>query len=143
MPEIPTLDAYKGTVQHSSEFAGGEAWTDKRVLVFGTGTSGHDIVQELYANGADVTMVQRSPTLIVNVEPSAQLYDGTYLDDSKRTEDLDLFNTSVPMALIKQNHKLITTKVRELDLSVEPQEDISWLDVAVDDPAGVGMGEAV
>ncbi len=115
MPEIPTLDAYKGTVQHSSEFAGGEAWTDKRVLVFGTGTSGHDIVQELYANGADVTMVQRSPTLIVNVEPSAQLYDGTYLDDSKRTEDLDLFNTSVPMALIKQNHKLITTKVRELD----------------------------
>lgn len=115
MPDIPTLDTFQGTVLHSSKFAGGEAWAGKRALVFGTGTSGHDIVQELYANGADVTMVQRSPTLVVNVEPSAQLYDGTYLDDTKRTEDLDLFNTSVPMALVRENHKLITAKVRELD----------------------------
>lgn len=115
LPQIPTLESYKGTVLHSSKFPGGEAWAGKRVLVFGTGTSGHDIVQELYANGADVTMVQRSPTLIVNVEPSAQLYDGAYLDGSKRTEDLDLFNTSLPMALIRENHKLTTSKVRELD----------------------------
>lgn len=115
MPEIPTLDAFTGTVMHSSKFAGGEAWAGKRALVFGTGTSAHDIVQELHANGADVTMVQRSPTMVVNVEPSAQLYDGSYLDESKRTEDLDLFNSSVPMALIKANHKLITAKVRELD----------------------------
>ena len=115
LPDIPTLDAYQGNVLHSSTFPGGEAWAGKRALVFGTGTSGHDIVQELFANGADVTMVQRSPTLVVNVEPSAQLYDGTYLDGSKRTEDLDLFNTSVPMPLIRENHKLITSKVRELD----------------------------
>ena len=40
----------------------------------------HDICQELQAAGADVTMVQRSPTMVVNVEP-AQLDDKTYLGD--------------------------------------------------------------
>ena len=118
LPNIPTLGAYNGKVLHSSNFPGGEAWNGKHAVVFGTGTSGHDIAQELYANGAKVTMVQRSPTLIVNVEPSAQLYDGSYLDETKRTEDLDLFNTSVPMPLIRENHKIITRKVRELDKSI-------------------------
>lgn len=115
IPTIPTLDAFKGTVMHSSQLADGAAWAGKSALVFGTGTSSHDIAQELHAGGAKVILVQRSPTMIVNVEPSAQLYDGTYLDESKRTEDLDLFNTSMPMPLIKENHKLITAKVRELD----------------------------
>ncbi|MED5360468.1 MAG: monooxygenase, partial [Pseudomonadota bacterium] len=67
------------------------------------------------ANGADVTMVQRSPTMVVNVDPSAQLYDGAYLDLTKRTEDLDLFNSSFPMPIIKANHKLITARVRAHD----------------------------
>ena len=120
LPDIPTLENFEGTVLHSSQFPGGEAWRGKRAIVFGTGTSGHDIAQELHANGADVVIVQRSPTLIVNVEPSAQLYDGSYfaLDEGKRIEDLDLFNTSVPIALIKENHKLITAKVRELDRDI-------------------------
>lgn len=118
IPHIPTLEAFAGTVLHSSKFPGGEAWAGRKAMVFGTGTSGHDIAQELHANGADVTMVQRSPTLIVNVDPSAQLYDGSYLDETKDTGDLDLFNTSVPLALIKENHKLITAKVRELDADI-------------------------
>jgi len=114
-PEIPTLDAFKGTVLHSSQLDDGSLWSGKKALVFGTGTSAHDIAQELHANGADVTMVQRSPTMVVNVDPSAQLYDGTYLDLTKRTEDLDLFNSSFPMPIIKANHKLITARVREHD----------------------------
>ena len=120
IPEIPTLENFSGTVLHSSQFPGGEAWARKKALVFGTGTSGHDIAQELHANGADVTIVQRSPTLIVNVDPSAQLYDGSYfgLDRGKRLEDLDLFNTSMPIALVKEHHKLITARVRELDKDI-------------------------
>ncbi|MEM7253522.1 MAG: NAD(P)-binding domain-containing protein [Pseudomonadota bacterium] len=118
LPDIPTLGAFKGEVLHSSEFPGGETWRGRRALVFGTGTSGHDIAQELYANDVEVTVIQRSPTLIVNVEPSAQLYDGMYLDFSKRTADLDLFNSSFPLALVKENHKRITKRVRELDKSI-------------------------
>jgi cation diffusion facilitator CzcD-associated flavoprotein CzcO len=36
-------------------------------MVTGTGNSGHDIAQDLHSGGASVTLVQRSPTMIVNI----------------------------------------------------------------------------
>ena len=74
IPKIEMLENFAGKVLHSSRFAGGKEWAGQSVVVFGTGTSAHDICQELQAAGADVTMVQRSPTMVVNVEP-AQLYE--------------------------------------------------------------------
>jgi putative flavoprotein involved in K+ transport len=85
------------------------------VLVFGTGTSGHDIAQDLHGNGAHVTMVQRSPTLVVNVEPSAQLYDGVYYGEGPSWDDRDLINTSVPLPVLRQAHRLLTDEARRLD----------------------------
>jgi cation diffusion facilitator CzcD-associated flavoprotein CzcO len=85
------------------------------VFVFGTGTSAHDIAQDLHGNGAQVTMVQRSPTLITNVEPSAQLYDGVYYSPGPSLEDRDLINTSFPLPVMKQAHKLLTAKSRAYD----------------------------
>ncbi len=72
-PDIPQLAAYDGPVLHSSEYMDGEDWSGKHAVVFGTGNSGHDISHDLASSGAQVTLVQRSPTLIVNIEPSAQL----------------------------------------------------------------------
>lgn len=115
IPEIPTLDRFKGTVLHSSQFGDGAAWKDRPVMVFGTGTSAHDIAQDLQGNGAKVTMVQRSPTLVVNIEPSAQLYDGVYLGPGPGRDDRDLINLSVPLALMKMAHKEITDRVKEID----------------------------
>ena len=38
---------------------------DLRVVVFGTGTSAHDICQDLHVHGAaQVTMIQRAPTIV-------------------------------------------------------------------------------
>ena len=115
MPEIPTLDRFKGTVVHSSRFTNGGEWKGRNVHVFGTGTSAHDIAQDLHGNGANVTVVQRSPTLITNVEPSAQLYDGIYYGKGPAYEDRDLINVSVPLRMMKQAHKILTDKGRELD----------------------------
>ena len=115
LPEIPTLDRFAGPVVHSSGFKDGAAWRGKTVLVFGTGTSAHDIAQDLHGNGAEVTMVQRSPTLIVNVEPSAQLYDGVYYGKGPTLEDRDLINTSFPVPVMKRAHRLLTDKAREYD----------------------------
>ena len=115
LPEIPTLDRFAGPVVHSSGFKDGAAWRGKKVLVFGTGTSAHDIAQDLHGNGAQVTMVQRSPTLIVNVEPSAQLYDGVYYGKGPSLEDRDLINTSFPVPVMKRAHRLLTDKAREYD----------------------------
>lgn len=115
IPQIPTLDRFGGTVVHSSRFASGAEWRGRPVFVFGTGTSAHDIAQDLHGNGARVTMVQRSPTLVTNVEPSAQLYDGIYYGAGPTLEDRDLINTSFPLDVMKQAHKLLTAKTRELD----------------------------
>ena len=71
-PDISTLEQFAGSVVHSSEYEDGEDWSGKRAIVIGTGNSGHDIAQDLASSGADVTIVQRNPTLIVNIEPSAQ-----------------------------------------------------------------------
>ena len=114
IPDIATLRDFAGSVVHSSRFAGGSEWRDKSVVVFGTGTSAHDVCQELQAHGADVTMVQRSPTMVVNVEP-AQLYDKTYLGEGPAIETRDVLNSGVPLAVTKAAHKLITDEVKRLD----------------------------
>ena len=99
----------------SKRFANGGEWKGRNVYVFGTGTSAHDIAQDLHGNGAHTTIVQRSPTLIVNVEPSAQLYDGVYYGKGPTLEDRDLINVSFPLSVMKQAHKILTDKTRELD----------------------------
>jgi len=114
IPDIPALRGFRGTVLHSSEYQDGAAWKGKRALVIGTGNSGHDIAQDLYSSGAVVTLVQRSPTLIINCDPSAQLVYGLY-SEGPPLEDCDLITASVPLALAKKTHQLATAHARELD----------------------------
>ncbi|HEV7458246.1 MAG TPA: NAD(P)/FAD-dependent oxidoreductase [Roseococcus sp.] len=115
LPDIPTLGNFQGKVLHSSQFKDGAEWEGRPVMVFGTGTSAHDITQDLHGNGAHVTMVQRSPTLVTNVEPAAQLYDGIYYGPGPVREDRDLINTSFPLPVMKRAHQILTAKSRELD----------------------------
>jgi putative flavoprotein involved in K+ transport len=88
LPDIPSLRNFRGKVLHSSRYGDGEAWRGKNVLVVGSGNSGHDIAQDLHSDGAKVTLVQRSSTMIVNVEPSAQLQYALY-DEGPSLEDCD------------------------------------------------------
>ncbi len=115
IPTIPTLELFEGAVLHSSQFGDGAAWRGKPVLVLGTGTSAHDIAQDLHGHGARVTMVQRSPTLVVNVEPSAQVYDGVYLGEGPSLEDRDLINASMPLPVTKVAHRILTERAKEYD----------------------------
>jgi len=113
LPDIPTLKTFAGTVLHSSRYSDGEAWAGKRAIVIGTGNSGHDIAQDLYSSGANVTLVQRSPTLITNIEPSAQLAYAAYNEGT--LEDNDLIATSMPLRLAKKTHQMITEQSKMLD----------------------------
>jgi cation diffusion facilitator CzcD-associated flavoprotein CzcO len=114
LPDIPTLRDFRGTILHSSQYNDGEDREGQRVLVIGTGNSGHDIAQDLYSGGARVTLVQRSPTLIVNIEPSAQLPYALY-GEGPSLEDCDLITTSVPLSVAKQSHIRFTERAKELD----------------------------
>ncbi|HUN47543.1 MAG TPA: NAD(P)/FAD-dependent oxidoreductase, partial [Stellaceae bacterium] len=114
IPDIPSLGNFRGAVLHSSQYGDGEAWKGKRALVIGTGNSGHDIAQDLQSSGAAVTLIQRGSTLIVNIEPSAQLPYSLY-DEGLPLEDCDLITTSVPLALAKKSHQRFTAEARKLD----------------------------
>ena len=114
LPDIPTLRNFSGKVLHSSQYDDGEAWKGKSVLVIGTGNSGHDIAQDLYSSGAKVTLVQRSSTLITNIEPSAQLAYAMY-DEGLPLEDCDLIATSIPLPLARKSHILLTEQSKKLD----------------------------
>jgi putative flavoprotein involved in K+ transport len=113
LPEIATLKNFAGTVLHSSQYSDGEDWKNKKAIVIGTGNSGHDIAQDLHSSGADVTLVQRSSTLITNIEPSAQLAYAAYSEGT--LEDNDLVAASMPLPLAKQSHVLMTEQSRKLD----------------------------
>jgi cation diffusion facilitator CzcD-associated flavoprotein CzcO len=113
LPDIPSLKNFAGTVLHSSQYDDGESWKGKRALVIGTGNSGHDIAQDLHSSGADVTLVQRSSTLVTNIEPSAQLAYAAYNEGT--LEDNDLIATSMPLMLAKRSHVMITEQSKKLD----------------------------
>jgi cation diffusion facilitator CzcD-associated flavoprotein CzcO len=111
--DSPGLKNFTGTIVHSSKYDDGENWTGKRAIVIGTGNSGHDIAHDLYSSGAAVTLVQRSSTLITNIEPSAQLAYAIYSEGT--LEDNDLIATSMPLPLARRTHKMLTEQSKALD----------------------------
>jgi len=113
VPDIPSLKNFAGKVLHSSQYDDGEIWKGKRALVIGTGNSGHDIAQDLHSSGAEVTLVQRSSTLVTNIEPSAQLAYSAYNEGT--LEDNDLIATSMPLTLARRSHVLLTEQSKKLD----------------------------
>jgi siroheme synthase (precorrin-2 oxidase/ferrochelatase) len=114
IPDIPGLHNFGGKVLHSGQYDDGELWKGRNALVIGSGNSGHDIAQDLHSAGAKVTLVQRSSTMIVNVEPSAQLQYGLY-DEGPSLEDCDLITTSMPLSLVRKSHIALTETARNID----------------------------
>jgi cation diffusion facilitator CzcD-associated flavoprotein CzcO len=112
-PEIPSLKNFTGKVLHSSQYDDGENWKGKKAIIIGTGNSGHDIAQDLHSSGAGVTLVQRSSTLITNIEPSAQLAYAIYNEGT--LEDNDLIATSMPLTLTRRSHVMLTEQSKKLD----------------------------
>ena len=114
MPEIPLLKSFGGQVMHSSRYSEASDWQGRDEMVIGTGTSGHDIAQDLASNGVRVTLVQRSPTLIVNVEPAAQLPYALY-SEGIPTEDCDTIAASMALAVSRQSHRMMAVEAARLD----------------------------
>jgi cation diffusion facilitator CzcD-associated flavoprotein CzcO len=113
-PDLPGLQDFRGTVRHSGDYGSGLDWQGKRALVLGTGTSGHDVAQDLCVSGAaDVTMIQRSPSLVVSLKEAQAPY--ALYDEDVPFEDLDLLATSFPFPIYRRSHQRITVMNREAD----------------------------
>ena len=112
--KILGIDNFQGELMHSSDYMNGKDYKGKNVVVFGTGTSAHDVAQDLYVHGANVKIIQRSPSMVVNVEPSAQLPYQLY-SEGLSTDDCDLITIASPLAVLKKTHQMLTKKTSKID----------------------------
>jgi putative flavoprotein involved in K+ transport len=114
MPDLPGLKEFRGTVTHSGRHGSGLDWRGKRALVLGTGTSGHDVAQDLAVSGAaEVTLIQHRPTMVVSLKEAQAPY--ALYDEDIPFEDLDLLATSFPFPVYRRAHQLMTQRNREAD----------------------------
>ena len=113
VPDLPGLTDFAGAVMHSSEFTDGANWRGKKALVLGTGTSAHDVAQDLHANGCEATIVQRGSTYVVSIEPAAKLIYGIY--EGVPLEDGDLLVSTNTLPVFRKNLQLLTARMTELD----------------------------
>ncbi|KAI3554908.1 hypothetical protein CABS01_11684 [Colletotrichum abscissum] len=103
-PSIKGMDKFKGDrLCHSSEFPGARPNSKgKKAIVVGSCNSGHDIAQDFYEQGYDVTMVQRSSTSVVSSSSITDIgLKGLYDEDSPPVDDADLWLWSLPAELFK------------------------------------------
>ena len=64
-PEFPGRDRFTGTIVHPQHWPEDLDYTDKRVVVIGSGATAVTLLPSLAERAAHVTMLQRSPTYIV------------------------------------------------------------------------------
>ncbi|MFT3719589.1 NAD(P)-binding domain-containing protein [Pseudorhodoferax sp.] len=114
IPALPGLPEFRGQVLHTHDYQDGAAWKGRDALVLGTGTSGHDIAQDLCSHGANVRIIQRGSTTITSVEAGELVYP-LYYKDGLSTEDADLIATSATYALAVRNAQAVTRLQKEAD----------------------------
>ncbi|MDI1285121.1 MAG: NAD(P)/FAD-dependent oxidoreductase [Reyranella sp.] len=99
IPRLPGAEKFRGKQHHSSAHTGGEGWAGKHCVIVGSNNSAHDIAADLWEHGADVTMLQRSPTLVMRAETLARnrpLYSEEALASGITTDIADLTVASMP-----------------------------------------------
>lgn len=120
-PEIKGMDQFRGDrLCHSSEHPGANPDSKgKKAVVVGCCNSGHDIAQDFYEKGYEITIVQRSSTCVVSSEAITDIgLKGIYDEDAMSVEDADILAWSTPSALWKAQQIKVTAAQRENDKDI-------------------------
>jgi len=112
-PDLPGLHDFAGKVMHTAEYTQGAPWRGKKALVIGTGSSAHDVAQDLHEHGCNVTIVQRGETMVISIDPAAKLTYGVY--QGIPLEDGDLLVTTNTLPVARKVMQQITARMVELD----------------------------
>ncbi len=110
LPDFPGMSSFRGTQHHSSQHRGGAAYAGQKVVVIGSNNSAHDICADFWEHGADVTMVQRSSTLVVRTETMLRrgwgaLYSEEAVQAGIDTDKADLLAASLPYGVLPDLHR--------------------------------------
>lgn len=119
-PVIEGHDEFQGEQFHSSAYRGGDAYRGKRCVVLGSNNSAHDICADLWEHGAEVTMIQRSSTLIVKSDTLMEkvigkLYSEDALERGIDADRADLIQASTPLRIAPTLSKPIYEQIEEVD----------------------------
>ena len=121
IPGIPGADSFEGRIVHSSAHDGGAAWKGKHCVVVGSSTSAHDICEDLHRQGAaQVTMIQRAPTIVVRSRTLMDLAWGPLYSEQAvargiTTAIADLTVASVPFKVLPELQRPIYSAIRDRD----------------------------
>lgn len=117
VPDVPGMDNFSGEAVHSGAHVGGPAVNGKRVVVVGSGSTAHDIVEDAYHSGAaSVTMVQRGPTYVMSSQRGVPLALGLWAyPDQTTIEEADQQALSLPLAVAVQSARGPIEQIADLD----------------------------
>ncbi|MCU0929421.1 MAG: NAD(P)/FAD-dependent oxidoreductase [Burkholderiaceae bacterium] len=120
LPSYPGMDEFKGTQVHSSQFRSGEDWKGRKVVVVGSNNSAHDICADLWENGAEVTMVQRSSTHVARSDSLMDLalgalYSEQAVKNGIDTDTADLIFASLPYKALPPLQVPVYQQMKERD----------------------------
>lgn len=122
IPSFPNQETFEGIIYHGSQHKDASSNGDakgKNVVVVGTGNSGHDIAQNFYDNGANVTMLQRSSTHVVTAAVGLPIMtEALYGENSPATEDADLYAQSFPIPVGLALARLTTAAIMNADSEI-------------------------
>ncbi|MCP4768950.1 MAG: NAD(P)/FAD-dependent oxidoreductase [Gammaproteobacteria bacterium] len=120
VPQFPGMDSFKGDIHHSSKHPGGDQYAGKKAVVIGSNNSAHDICADLWENGADVTMVQRSSTHIAKSETLMDLalgglYSEQAVANGITTHTADMIFASLPYRILPGLQVPVYAEMKERD----------------------------
>ena len=114
VPEIAGLEDFSGDILHTEGFDSGAAWTGKRALIIGTGSSANDVALDLHSHGVHTTLIQRGSTTVVSINPSARLNEAVW-NEFESLDDADLVVAAATPPLVIKAYKAVTKRMVELD----------------------------
>jgi cation diffusion facilitator CzcD-associated flavoprotein CzcO len=101
IPTFPNQSLFTGKIYHGSQHSDASHSGNlrgKKIIVVGTGNSGHDMAQNFYENGAEVTMLQRRGTYVLTAKKGLfMLHTGMYEEGGPPIEDADIMGQSLPI----------------------------------------------
>ncbi|MGH8260880.1 MAG: FAD-dependent oxidoreductase, partial [Steroidobacteraceae bacterium] len=115
IPGIRGSERFVGLQHHSADHVSRDV-AGKRCVVIGSNNSAHDICVDLWEHDAQVTMVQRSPTIVVRADTMAKFAQSLYYAQPGADVDLgDLMGATQPFRPRLAAEKRFTDHLRQID----------------------------
>lgn len=119
MLDLKGSESFGGEMIHSSQYSDGSAYRDRKVVVIGAASSAHDVAVDLWEAGAEVTMVQRSPTTVVRSQTLMDMAFDIYSEEAVArgidVDKADMIAAATPFALQPPKQKALYDRIRARD----------------------------